>query len=311
MTGQDAVTTAEAFHETLELDGVILTKLDGDARGGAALSVKEVVGRPIAFASTGEKVSDFDLFHPDRLAGRILGMGDILTLAEQAQEAFDQQEAEEAASRLFEGQFTLEDFLEQMQKVKKMGPLGNLMKLMPGMPKELRNTEIDDKELARVEGIIHSMTLAERRQPELIDASRRSRIAAGSGTEPHDVSQLVKQFMTMQTMLKQQMGLGSKKRGKGRKGRPAPLTLPPSADARPGPAKKATHRPGNKKKKGGRVTPKGGNVVRKPAFDDTELPSMEELQAMSESGELDGLGGPGGPGFPGFGGVGGSGGGRR
>jgi signal recognition particle subunit SRP54 len=300
MTGQDAVNTAEAFHETLELDGVILTKLDGDARGGAALSVKEVVGRPIAFASTGEKVSDFDLFHPDRLAGRILGMGDILTLAEQAQEAFDQEEAEEAASRLFEGQFTLEDFLEQMQKVKKMGPLGNLMKLMPGMPKELRNTEIDDKELARVEGIIHSMTLEERRQPDLIDSSRRSRIAAGSGTEPHDVSQLVKQFMTMQTMLKQQMGLGSKKRSKGRKARAAPLKLPPSAEARPAGARKPPPpRPGNKKKKGGRVTPKGGNVVRKPAFDDTELPSMEELQAMSEAGELDGLGGPG---FPGLGG---------
>jgi signal recognition particle subunit SRP54 len=299
MTGQDAVTTAEAFHETLELDGVILTKLDGDARGGAALSVKEVVGRPIAFASTGEKVSDFDLFHPDRLAGRILGMGDILTLAEQAQEAFDQEEAEEAAARLFEGQFTLEDFLEQMQKVKKMGPLTGLMKLMPGMPKELRNTEIDDRELARVEGIIHSMTPAERRQPDLIDASRRARIAAGSGSEPHDVSQLVKQFMAMQSMLKQQMGLGSKKRGKGRKGRTQPpLSLPPSADGRPGQAKKTPPpRPGNKKKKGGRVTPKGGNVVRKPAFEE-ELPSMEELQAMSEAGELDGLGG----GFPGLGG---------
>jgi signal recognition particle subunit SRP54 len=300
MTGQDAVTTAEAFHQTLELDGVILTKLDGDARGGAALSVKEVVGRPIAFASTGEKLSEFDLFHPDRLAGRILGMGDILTLAEQAQEVFDQEEAEEAAGKLFEGQFTLEDFLEQMQKVKKMGSLGSLMKLMPGMPKELRNTEIDDKELARVEGIIHSMTLEERRRPELIDNSRRTRIAAGSGTDPSDVSQLVKQFTTMQHMLKQQMGLGSKKRGKGRKGRSQPLSLPPAATTGPGGSAKKTPPPrsGSKKKKGGRVTPKGGNVIRKPAFDE-ELPSVEELQAMSEAGELDGLGGPG---FPGLGG---------
>src|SRR5687768_13266388 len=148
MTGQDAVTTAEAFHETLALDGVILTKLDGDARGGAALSVKEVVGKPIAFASTGEKLADFDTFYPDRLAGRILGMGDVLTLIDKAKEHFDEAQAVEAANRLFEGQFTLEDFLEQMQQVKKMGPLGGLIGMLPGMPKELRNAEIDDKDMA-------------------------------------------------------------------------------------------------------------------------------------------------------------------
>ncbi len=240
MTGQDAVTVAEHFHETLALDGVILTKLDGDARGGAALSVKEVVGKPIAFASTGEKLDDFDLFHPDRLAGRILGMGDVLTLIEKAKEVFDEREAEEAANRMLEGQFTLEDFLEQMAQVKKMGNLGNLMKLMPGMPKELRNTEIDDRELAKIEGIIHSMTPGERRDPKSIDGSRRLRIATGAGVGTTEVNALLKQFTEMQKMMK---GLGGgmlgravkkkQKKGKGggrttpKGGRPQ-LALPPS-----------------------------------------------------------------------------------
>ena len=158
MTGQDAVTVAENFHETLALDGVILTKLDGDARGGAALSVKEVVGKPIAFASTGEKLDDFDLFHPDRLAGRILGMGDMLTLIEKAEEVFEEEEAEAAAQKLMDGQFTFDDFLDQMQQVKKMGSISSLLGMMPGIPKEIRNVEIDDRELARIEGMIHSMT---------------------------------------------------------------------------------------------------------------------------------------------------------
>ncbi|MBV8980238.1 MAG: signal recognition particle protein, partial [Acidimicrobiia bacterium] len=154
MTGQDAVNVAESFHETLELDGVILTKLDGDARGGAALSVKEVVGRPIAFASTGEKLGDFEPFYPDRMASRILGMGDVLTLIEKAEEAFDQEEAAKAAEKLSKGEFTLEDFLEQMQQVKKMGPLQNLIGMLPGVPKELKKAEIDDSEIARIEAII-------------------------------------------------------------------------------------------------------------------------------------------------------------
>jgi signal recognition particle subunit SRP54 len=296
------VQTAQAFHETLELDGVILTKLDGDARGGAALSVKEVVGRPIAFASTGEKLKDFDLFHPARLAGRILGMGDILTLAEQAQEAFEQDEAEEAAEKLLGGEFTLEDFLVQMQKVKKMGSLGNLMKLMPGVPKELKNTEIDDRELARVEGIIHSMTPEERRKPELIDASRRARIAKGCGHQPSDVDQLVKQFQAMQTMLKQQFGRGSKKQSKSarkaKKGRSAPPALslpPPAVSGNGGNGATGKKRPPPKKgKKGGRVTPKGGQRITLPSLEEEEMPSMEEIAAMAESGELDGLdlGGP-------------------
>ena len=211
MTGQDAVTVAEAFHETLELDGVILSKLDGDARGGAALSVKEVIGRPIAFASTGEKMDAFEQFHPDRMAGRILGMGDVLSLIEQAEEVFEKDQAEEAANRLLEGQFTFDDFLDQMRQVQKMGSLSSLMAMMPGVPKELKNVNIDDGELKRVEAIICSMTGDERRQPELINGSRRLRIANGSGTTTGEVNRLVKQFQEMQKLMKRMGGLGSKK----------------------------------------------------------------------------------------------------
>jgi len=220
MIGQDAVTTAEAFHQTLELDGVILTKLDGDARGGAALSVKEVVGRPIAFASIGEKLTDFDIFHPDRMASRILGMGDVLTLIEKAEEAYDKDVAAKAAAKLQDGQFTLEDFLEQMQQIKKMGPLSGIIGMLPGIPKELKNANIDDRELARVEAIIHSMTLEERRAPDIINGSRRLRIANGSGSTTSEVNLLLKQFKDMQRMMSQ-MGLGrvmAKKNKKGKKG---------------------------------------------------------------------------------------------
>ncbi len=224
MTGQDAVTVAESFDATLALDGVILTKLDGDARGGAALSVKEVVGKPIAFASTGEKVEDFDLFHPDRLASRILGMGDVLTLIEKAEQIYEKEEAEAAATKLLEGSFTLDDFLEQLQQVRKMGPLQNLMGMMPGMPKEVRNAEIDEAQVNRVEAIIRSMTRTERNDPTVIDGSRRLRIANGSGTQTADVSQLVKQFREMQKLMKKmpamggRMARGKKNSKKGRKG---------------------------------------------------------------------------------------------
>ena len=176
MTGQDAVTVAESFHQTLELEGVILTKLDGDARGGAALSVKEVVGRPIAFASTGEKLEDFDLFHPDRLAGRILGEGDLATLIEKAETAFEQDEAEAAAARLMDGTFTLDDFLDQMQALKKMGPLSGVMSMLPGVPKEIRDVQIEDRQIAHIEAIIRSMTPIER-----VDPRRDRRIAP----QPH------------------------------------------------------------------------------------------------------------------------------
>ena len=204
MIGQDAVATAKAFHDTLELSGVILTKLDGDARGGAALSVKGVVGRPIAFASTGERLADFDLFHPDRMADRILGMGDVLSLIEQAERTMDTDEVTKSASRLMQGQFTLEDFLSQLRQVKKMGSLGGLMRLMPGMSKEMRQAagQIDDGEVAKVEAIVCSMTPAERNDTALLDGSRRSRVARGSGTSIQDVNSLLKQFKEMQKMMK-------------------------------------------------------------------------------------------------------------
>jgi len=217
MTGQDAVTTAEAFHRTLAIDGVILSKLDGDARGGAALSVKEVIGKPIAFASTGEKLDAFEQFHPDRMSGRILGMGDMLTLIEQAEQAFEQEQAEEAANKLMEGQFTLDDFLEQMQQLKKMGPLGGLLGMMPGMPKELKGAKIDDDDLKPVEAIIRSMTMQERAQPQVINGSRRNRIALGSGTSPTDVNRLVKQFSEMQKMMKRFGMAGGAGKGKGKR----------------------------------------------------------------------------------------------
>jgi signal recognition particle subunit SRP54 len=236
MTGQDAVTVAESFDSTLALDGVILTKLDGDARGGAALSVKEVVGKPIAFASTGEKVEDFDLFHPDRLASRILGMGDVLTLIEKAEQVYEKEEAEQTAAKLLEGKFTLDDFLEQLQQVRKMGPLQNLMGMMPGMPKEVRDAEIDEAQVNRVEAIIRSMTRDERVDPTIIDGSRRLRIANGSGTQTSDVSQLIKQFREMQKMMKRMPGLSGTKGAKGGRGKKG---------------KKG-------RKGGGRVTPPGG-----------------------------------------------------
>ena len=219
MTGQDAVGVAEAFHATLAIDGVIMSKLDGDARGGAALSVKEVIGRPIAFASTGEKLTEFEQFHPDRMAGRILGMGDMLTLIEQAEQAFEQGKAEEAAEKLMGGEFTLDDFLDQMQQLKKMGPLGNILGMMPGVPKELKGAQIGDDQLKPIEAIIRSMTPLERRKPELINGSRRTRIANGSGTSVGEVNRLVKQFGDMQKMMKRMGGMGMGKPGKkGKKG---------------------------------------------------------------------------------------------
>ena len=210
MTGQDAVNTARAFHEILELDGVILTKLDGDARGGAALSVKEVVGRPIAFASTGERLADFDQFHPDRMASRILGMGDVLSLIEQAEREFDRDVAESGATRLLEGRFTLEDFLAQLRQVKKLGSLGGILSLLPGVPKELKQAQsaVDDSQLAQVEAIICSMTRAERVDPSIVDGSRRQRIATGSGTTTQEVNQLLRQFKEAQAMMRSPGMLG-------------------------------------------------------------------------------------------------------
>src|SRR3954452_19010369 len=215
MTGQDAVNVAESFHATLELEGVILTKIDGDARGGAALSVKEVVGKPILFAGTGEKLEEFEAFHPDRMADRILGMGDVMTLIEKAEAAFDTEQKERAEQIIREGTFTLEDFLEQMQQVKKMGSIQNVIGMLPGMPKEVRNAEIDDREITRIEAIIQSMTPEERRKPELINGQRRGRIAKGSGVNTADVNNLLKQFKQVQQMMRGMGGMGKKgKKGK-------------------------------------------------------------------------------------------------
>ena len=210
MTGQEAVNVATTFDEAVGLDGIVLTKIDGDARGGAALSVKEVVGKPILFVGTGEKLDDFEPFHPDRMASRILGMGDVLTLIEKAEEAFDDDVALRAQEQLRTGTFTLEDFLDQMRQVRKMGPIGNVMKMLPGMPKELRGAELDESEIDRVEAIICSMTAAERRDPALINGSRRLRIARGSGTTTADVNALLKQFKQVQQMMKALTGGGKR-----------------------------------------------------------------------------------------------------
>jgi signal recognition particle subunit SRP54 len=204
MTGQDAVGVAESFAEVAEFDGVVMTKLDGDARGGAALSVKAVTGKPILFASTGEKIEDFDKFHPDRMAQRILGMGDVLSLIEKAEQQVDEQEAEAMQEKMRRDQFTLEDFLTQMKQMRKMGPLSGILGMLPGMGalKQLKNADIDERELDRVEAIILSMTPTERANPGVINGSRRKRIANGSGTKVQQVNQLVKQFDQMKVMMK-------------------------------------------------------------------------------------------------------------
>ena len=204
MTGQDAVGVAESFAEVAEFDGVVMTKLDGDARGGAALSVKAVTGKPILFASTGEKIEDFDKFHPDRMAQRILGMGDVLSLIEKAEQQVDEQEAEELQEKMRRDQFTLEDFLTQMKQLRKMGPLSGIIGMLPGMGalKQLKNAPIDESELDRVEAMILSMTPRERSNPGIINGSRRKRIANGSGTKVQQVNQLVKQFDQMKVMMK-------------------------------------------------------------------------------------------------------------
>jgi signal recognition particle subunit SRP54 len=204
MTGQDAVGVAESFSEAAEFDGVIISKLDGDARGGAALSVKAVTGKPILFASTGEKLEDFEHFHPDRMSSRILGMGDVLSLIEKAEEQVTEEEAEELQRKMEEGQFTLEDFLKQMRQIRKMGPIGNLLGMMPGMGamKKLKDVDVDDGELDRVEAIILSMTPHERAMPQIIKGSRRRRIAEGSGTKIQQVNNLVKQFDQMKKLMK-------------------------------------------------------------------------------------------------------------
>jgi signal recognition particle subunit SRP54 len=203
MTGQDAVNVAEQFAETAQFDGVVLSKLDGDARGGAALSVKAVTGKPILYSSTGEKLDAFERFHPDRMAQRILGMGDVMTLVEKAEAQIDERQAAELERKIRKEEFTLDDFLDQMQQVRKMGPISGLLKMIPGMSQQLGSLNVDDKELDRLQAIITSMTPEERATPSIIDGSRRRRIAHGSGTSVQAVSKLVKQFGQMKKVMRQ------------------------------------------------------------------------------------------------------------
>jgi signal recognition particle subunit SRP54 len=221
MIGQDAVSTSEAFRDGVGFSGVVLTKLDGDARGGAALSVRQVTGAPILFASNGEKLDDFDIFHPDRMASRILGMGDLLTLIEQAEQAFDAEQAEQTAAKIGSGELTLEDFLEQMLAIRKMGPIANLLGMLPGaaaMKEQL--AQVDDKQLDRIQAIIRGMTPAERADPKIINASRRQRIARGSGVTVSEVNQLVERFFEARKMMQQVAGrFGFPGTGPGRRAR--------------------------------------------------------------------------------------------
>jgi signal recognition particle subunit SRP54 len=204
MTGQDAVNVAEQFAETAQFDGVVMTKLDGDARGGAALSIKAVTGKPILYASTGEQLGEFEVFHPDRMSSRILGMGDVLSFIEKAEHAVDEQQAAELERKIRDRQFGLDDFLDQLQQVRRMGPLTSVLGMLPGFGslKQLKGAKVDERELDRVEAIVRSMTVAERRNPAIIDGSRRKRIAAGSGTTVQGVNQLIKQFNQMQKMMR-------------------------------------------------------------------------------------------------------------
>lgn len=224
MVGQDAVNIAKAFDEQLPIDGVILTKLDGDTRGGAALSVRAVTGKPIMFAGVGEKLSDFEEFHPDRMASRILGMGDILSLIERAESEIDEQKALEAARRLEENKFDMNDLLAQFESIKKMGPLKNVLGMIPGMERQLRDVDIDDRVMLRTEAIIKSMTAKERRKPEILNASRRRRIAAGCGMRVEDVNRLVNQYEQMKKLFKKASGK------KGQKALAKKLGLPPGTE---------------------------------------------------------------------------------
>jgi signal recognition particle subunit SRP54 len=213
MTGQEAVRVASDFNEAVQLTGLIMTKIDGDARGGAAISMREVTNVPIKFLGTGEKLNAIELFHPDRLANRILGMGDVMTLIERAQDELDQDEAQRAGQKLLEGDFNLDDFLKQMQQIKKLGPIGKLMEMIPGMNQAMKDVDMSNAEqdMKRIEAVIQSMTSYERRNPKIIKASRKRRIATGSGTTVQDVNSLLRQFREMQTMMKQLR----KGRGKG------------------------------------------------------------------------------------------------
>lgn len=222
MIGQDAVNVAKAFNDLLEIDGVILTKLDGDTRGGAALSVRAVTGKPILYSGTGEKLDDLEEFHPDRMASRILGMGDMLSLIEKAEQELDQKEAERTAQRLAENKFDLNDLLAQFAQIKKMGSVKNIMSMLPGVGQKLRDVEIDERQFDRIEAIIKSMTPKERAKPELLNASRKRRVAAGSGMKVEDINRLLTQYEQMRKMMRQMSGKGGKRKMMRGMGMPGP-----------------------------------------------------------------------------------------
>jgi signal recognition particle subunit SRP54 len=212
MTGQDAVNTAKAFNDRLNFNGVVLTKMDGDARGGAALSIRRVVNKPVKFISTGEKMEALERFYPDRMASRILGMGDVVTLVEKAQQAFDEEEARRLSKKIKKNQFDFNDFLSQLEQIKKMGNMKDLLAMIPGMGKALKNAEVSDEAFKPIEAIIRSMTPAERENPDIINGSRRNRIARGSGTSVQQVNQLLKQFNDMRKMMRTMNRMGGGKR---------------------------------------------------------------------------------------------------
>ena len=211
MTGQDAVNTAKSFNDVLNFDGVILTKLDGDTRGGAAISIKSVVHKPIKFIGTGEKMEAIDVFHPSRMADRILGMGDVVSLVERAQEQFDEEEARKLQKKITKNQFGFDDFLKQIQQIKKMGNMKDLVGMIPGAGKMMKDVDIDDDAFKHIEAIIHSMTPKERANPATLNASRKKRIGKGSGTSVQQVNQLLKQFNQMSKMMKMMQGGGGRK----------------------------------------------------------------------------------------------------
>jgi signal recognition particle subunit SRP54 len=267
MIGQDAVNTAEAFRDGVGITGVVLSKLDGDARGGAALSVRHVTGQPILFASTGEKLEDFDVFHPDRMASRILGMGDMLTLIEQAEAVFEDEQKEEMTQKLLQGEdFTLEDFLDQMQAIRKMGPIGNVLKMMPGMGQMKQQIDsIDDKQLDRTTAIIRSMTPHERRDSSLINGSRRLRIANGSGVTVSEVNQLLARFKDAQKMMRQMTGA---------------MGLPKGTKATKSPYNKRKGKKGKKKPVVRRGGPAAGATPQLPAgMAPGQMPDLSQLNA--------------------------------
>ncbi|GAB3425351.1 signal recognition particle protein [Flindersiella endophytica] len=286
MIGQDAVTTAEAFRDGVGFDGVVLAKLDGDARGGAALSVRHVTGRPVMFASNGEKLDDFDVFHPDRMASRILGMGDVLTLIEKAEQAFDEKQSAQMAEKLkTERGFTLEDFLSQMQAVRKMGSLSKILGMLPGIG-EIRDQveNIDDRELNRVEAIIRSMTPAERDDPKIINGSRRARIAGGSGTTVTDVNQLVERFMEARKMMSQ-LSQG--------KGFPGMGGMPGMPGIGPGGGGGGGGRRGKKGAKGKKQKRGSGNPAKRAQQDAADQQRRDDSDDPAGPGGFDQLGGLG------------------